>query len=62
MKPKPKPLTRAQKLTKALKTCRAQHKHSHKKRLACEKQAHRRYGHAPKKAKKARTATRRDKR
>jgi hypothetical protein len=40
---KPKALTRAQKLTKALKGCRA--KHDRHERLACEKQARRRYGH-----------------
>ncbi len=43
-KPKPKPLTRAQKLAKALKTCRAQHRHSRIKRAACEKQARKQYG------------------
>jgi hypothetical protein len=40
---KPKPLTRAQKLTKALKACRT--KHNKAKRLACEKGARNRYGH-----------------
>ncbi len=44
VKPKPKPLTRAQKLAKALKACRAQHKHSAKSRVACERQARKRYG------------------
>jgi hypothetical protein len=40
---KPKPLTRAQKLSKALKACRAKHEHSRRERAACERQAHRRY-------------------
>jgi hypothetical protein len=40
---KAKKLTRAQKLTNALKACRKQHKHSRKRRLACETQAHKRY-------------------
>jgi hypothetical protein len=39
---KPKPLTNAQKLAKALKACRA--KHDRHKRLACETQARKRYG------------------
>jgi Tol biopolymer transport system component len=38
-----KPLTIAQKLTKALKACRS--KHNKHKRLACEKEAGKRYGH-----------------
>ncbi len=41
-KPQPKPLTRAQKLAKALKLCRT--KHSKKKREVCERQARKRYG------------------
>jgi hypothetical protein len=55
-KPKPKPLTRAQKLAKALKVC-AKDK-NRRKRLACEKQARKRYGPVNKKARKsdARTA------
>ncbi|HTQ68048.1 MAG TPA: NHL repeat-containing protein [Solirubrobacteraceae bacterium] len=48
-KPKPKPLTRSQKLAKALKACRKLK--SRHKRVACEKQARKRYG-AVKKAKK----------
>ncbi len=43
-----KPLTRAQKLTRALKACRKQHPHSKHKRTVCEAQARRSYG--PKKA------------
>jgi uncharacterized repeat protein (TIGR01451 family) len=39
-----KPLTRAQKLAKALKACKTKYKKSKKKRAACEKQAHKRYG------------------
>ncbi len=38
----PKPLTQAQKLAKALKACRKDRKKG--KRVACEKQAHRKYG------------------
>jgi hypothetical protein len=41
IKPKPKPLTRAQKLSKALKACARKPK---RKRLACVKQARKRYG------------------
>jgi len=50
---KPKPLTRAQKLTKALKTCRARYK-SKNRRALCERRARKSYGaHTPaKKAKK----------
>ena len=41
-----KPLTRAQKLTKALKSCRTKYKQKSKKgkRIACEKQAKKKYG------------------
>jgi hypothetical protein len=46
--PKPKPLTKAQKLTKALKVCRKIKQH--KRRVSCEKQARARYG--PKKKNK----------
>jgi DNA-binding beta-propeller fold protein YncE len=42
LKPKPRPLTRAQKLAKALKACRKNKQKS--KRLACEKLARKRYG------------------
>jgi DNA-binding beta-propeller fold protein YncE len=45
---KPKPLTRAQKLAKALKTCRAKYKKQKSRRAACEKQARRKYGPKPK--------------
>jgi hypothetical protein len=44
----PKPLTRAQKLTAALKACKKQH--SKRKRVACEKQARAKYGTKAKKA------------
>ncbi len=51
---KPKPLTRAQKLAAALKTCKKRYKSSKKKRAACEKQARSRYGaKKPSKSKKA---------
>jgi Tol biopolymer transport system component len=46
---KPKLLTRAQKLAKALKQCKKDK--SKKKRLACEKTAKKKYGKAPKKKK-----------
>ncbi len=42
VKPKPKPLTRAQKLARALKLCRRDKKRM--KRLSCEKQARKKYG------------------
>ena len=42
-KPKPKPLTRAQKLAKAIKACRAHWRHSSRKRAACERRARRTY-------------------
>jgi len=45
---KPKPLTRAQKLTKALRACRTNHRRSKRQRAACERQARRTYGpHTP---------------
>ena len=51
---KPKPLTKAQKLAKALQACRKHHRHSKKKRAACERQARKTYGARPtgKKAKR----------
>jgi hypothetical protein len=52
--PSVKPLTRAQKLAKALKACRKDHKK--RKRLACEKQAKKKYGPIEKKASKAASA------
>ncbi len=57
-KPKTKPLTRAQKLSKALAQCRKRYKHSRHKRMVCERQAKRTYGakhattHSKKKTKK----------
>ena len=42
-------LTKAQLLAKALKVCRTKYKHKKTKRLACEKQAHKKYGPAKKK-------------
>ncbi|HWG08120.1 MAG TPA: hypothetical protein VN672_03830 [Solirubrobacteraceae bacterium] len=41
---KPKPLTKAQKLAKALSSCRKKFKHAKKKRVACEKQARKKFG------------------
>ncbi len=49
VKPKPKPLTRAQKLAKALKACKKDKRKS--KRVVCERQARKRYGPAKAKAK-----------
>jgi hypothetical protein len=46
--PKPKPLTRAQKLEKALKVCHADKKKA--KRVACERAARKRYGPQKRKA------------
>jgi NHL repeat len=45
-KPKPKGLSRAEKLAKALSSCRARYKHSRHRRKACEKQARLRYAPA----------------
>jgi hypothetical protein len=56
VKPKPKPLTRAQKLTKALKQCRKDR--SKKKRTSCEKQARKKYGAKAGKASANKPATR----
>ncbi|MGH6876311.1 MAG: hypothetical protein ACREHV_02915, partial [Rhizomicrobium sp.] len=44
------PLTRAQRLAAALKSCRKAHKHSRQKRLSCERQARKKYA-AKKRAK-----------
>jgi hypothetical protein len=49
-----KPLTRAQKLAKALSSCRKKYKKSRKRRAACEKQAKRAYGAARKASKSTR--------
>ncbi|MCW3031589.1 MAG: hypothetical protein JWM66_1722 [Solirubrobacterales bacterium] len=55
-----KPLTRAQKLSKALGACRKHFKHAKKKRVSCEKQARKKYGSKKKsKAKKSDTIRRR---
>jgi DNA-binding beta-propeller fold protein YncE len=53
VKPTPKPLTRAQKLAKALKACRTKYKKQKSKRVGCEKQARKKYGPARKSAKKS---------
>jgi len=50
VKPKPKSVTRAQKLSAALKAC---HKKKGKPRAKCEKTAHKQYGAKAKKAKRA---------
>jgi hypothetical protein len=57
--PAKKPLTRAQKLSKALQTCRKHFKHSKKKRASCEKQARKKYGVKKAKAKKSDSSDRR---
>jgi len=44
-------ITNKQRLQKALAACRHKYKHAKKRRIRCERQAHKRYG--PKKAKKA---------
>jgi hypothetical protein len=44
VKTKPKPLTRAQKLKRALAACRKAHRHSKHKRMLCERQAKHKYG------------------
>lgn len=49
---KPKPLTRAQKLKRALAACRKNYKHNKHKRAACEKRAHHAFGPVKKKATK----------
>jgi hypothetical protein len=49
---KVKKLTRAQLLAKALKACRTKYKKKKSKRLACEKQAHKKYGPKAKPKKK----------
>ena len=43
---KPKALTNAQKLAKALRSCRMKYRHSKKRRKTCERQAHRAYAPA----------------
>jgi hypothetical protein len=48
----PARLTRAQKLTRALKQCRTRDKHSKPKRSRCERQARKRYGRHERKAAK----------
>jgi hypothetical protein len=55
---KQKSLTRAQKLAKALTSCRKKYKHSRKRRAACEKQADRAYRATAKKATHGRRAGR----
>lgn len=52
---KPKLLTKAQKLARALSSCRKRYKHSKKRRSSCERQAHRTYTPAKKAAGKAKS-------
>ncbi|HTZ64512.1 MAG TPA: hypothetical protein VMB51_10435 [Solirubrobacteraceae bacterium] len=52
---KPKPLTRAQKLAKALRLCRVEHKRSSHKRSSCERRARKTYGPRPRKKKTGRS-------
>jgi hypothetical protein len=52
VKAKPKTLTRAKKLVRALKACRAKDKHSKAMRQKCERQARRKYGANRRKGKK----------
>jgi hypothetical protein len=49
---KPKVLTRAQKLSKALSSCRKKYKRSKKRRATCERAAHKQYGYAEKRSRK----------
>ena len=42
-KPKPKVVSRAERLVKALKSCRKRHQHSKHSRAICERQARKRY-------------------
>jgi len=42
---KPRVLTRAQKLSRALSSCHKRYKRSRKRRATCERTAHKRYGH-----------------
>jgi hypothetical protein len=53
-----KPLTRLQKLSKALASCRKRYRHSKKRLAVCERTAHKHYGYAPKRARKAKTTKR----
>jgi len=59
---KPKPPTRAQELAAGLRACRAKHKRSRKRRVACERQARKRYGsgHTRKKARAGKKAGKSD--
>jgi DNA-binding beta-propeller fold protein YncE len=50
---KRKVLTRTQKLSRALSSCRKKYKRSKKRRAACEGTAHKRYGHAAERSRKA---------
>jgi hypothetical protein len=50
-----KPLTRAQKLSKALTSCRKKYKKSRRRRAACERSAHKQFGPAKRATKSAHT-------
>jgi hypothetical protein len=50
---KPRVLTRVQKLSKSLSSCRKKYKRSMQRRAACERTAHKRYGPAVKRSHKA---------
>ncbi|HTZ64032.1 MAG TPA: hypothetical protein VMB51_08005 [Solirubrobacteraceae bacterium] len=53
---KTKKLRRAQKLVRALEACRKRHRHSHAKRISCERLMRRRYASGGKAARRARNA------
>jgi DNA-binding beta-propeller fold protein YncE len=53
-----KPLTRAQKLSKALGSCRKRYRHAKKRRASCERTAHKHYGYAAGRAHRANTTKR----
>jgi hypothetical protein len=54
----PRSLTGKQKLARALAACRKQYKRSKKRRAACERSAHKRYGHATRRSGKANASKR----
>jgi hypothetical protein len=57
--PGSKPLTRSQKLSKALKACRKTYRRSKKRRARCERTAHKRYGYAVRRLRRAANAIKR---
>ncbi len=52
---KPKGLTRAQRLARAVRSCRKRYRHSEKRRVACERKARKTYGRAGKTARRAKS-------